>query len=247
MELNEGTAAYVASVLLDRAPLGGAPVNVRDSLARELVTVRDMSHLERFHYYTSGHAWLLLLEELGPPDWKSRVELNSPDVVLTQVLRLLPGQADSLFDIAKATAAWTSAEATARIVLAAELARRDSTERAFWGRPGVPFSIQFGRVRSVARGQRLLPDGRTEHTYNFGTNQITIRGAARAICCPGVLTVVPTTNRSALLNGRAVALGSVGFHEAGTLEINLPELTLRMNHASLRVYRDSVTIASASP
>ncbi|MCR4339845.1 MAG: hypothetical protein NUW01_08165 [Gemmatimonadaceae bacterium] len=246
MELIEGTAAYVASALLDRAPLGGAPMNVRDSLAQALVTVPDMSHLERWHYYTSGHAWLLLLEELGPPAWKSRVELSSPDVVLTEVLGLMPGEAASLFDAAQLTDAWTVAQATARDVFVAEIARRDSIERAFWDRPGVPFRIEFGQVRSLASGQSLLADGRIEYTYNFGTNRIVIRGAARKFCCHGVLTVVPTTSRSALLDGRAVALDSVGFHDSGTLDIDLPELTLRMNQASLRVYRDSVTIVSTS-
>ena len=246
MELKEGTAAYVASMLLDRAPLGGAPMNVRDSLAQALVTVPDMSHLERWHYYTSGHAWLLLLEELGPLAWKSRVELSSPDVVLTEVLGLMPSDAASLFDAAQSTDAWTVAQATARDVFVAEVARRDSIERAFWDRPGIPFRIEFGQVRSLASGQDLLADGRMEYTYNFSTNRVVIRGAARQFCCHGVLTVVPTANRSALLNGRAVPLDSVGFHDAGTLEIDLPELTLRMERASLRVYRDSVTIVSSS-
>lgn len=246
MELMEGTAAYVTSVLLDRASLAGAPLLVRDSLARELVGMRDMSRLQRWHFYTSGHAWLILLEGLGPPDWKSSVELSSPDNVLAQVLRLEPGQADSLFAVAQATPDWASAEATARTLLTAELARRDSVERAFWDRPGVPINIQFGPVRRVGRGQNLLPDGRIENTYTFGTNRITIRGGARTICCPGVLTVVPTTGRSALLNGRIVALDRMGSYEAGLLEIDVPELTIRMEHASLRVFRDSVTIVAAS-
>jgi len=246
MELKEGTAAYVASLLLDRAPGERASVNVRDSLARMLVALRDMSHLERWHYYTSGHAWLLLLEEFGPPEWKARVELSSPDMVLTEVLGLMPGEADSLFDAAQLTDAWTVAQATARDVFVAEMARRDSVERAFWDRPGVPFSIQFG-VRSFARGQGLLPDGRIEYTYNFGTNRIAIRGAARRICCPGVLTVIATTSRSALLDGRPVALDRIGSHDAGILEIDLPELTLRMDHAALHVYPDSVRIVATSP
>jgi hypothetical protein len=247
MELNEGSAAYVASVLLDRNPLGGAPANVRDSLARGLTIVPDMSHLGRWHYYTSGHAWLLLLEEFGPPEWKARVELSSPDVVLTEVLGLMAGEAASLFDAAQLTDAWTAAQATARDVFVAEMARRDSVERAFWNRPGVPFRIEFGPVRSHATGRGLLADGRMEYTYNFGTNRIAIRGAARAFCCHGVLTVIPTTNRSALLDGRPVALDRIASHDAGILEIDLPELSLRMDRASLRVYRDSVTIVATSP
>ena len=247
MELKEGTAAYVASVLLDRASPDGAPMRVRDSLARELGTVRDMSHLQRWHYYSSGHAWLILLEEIGPTAWERRVELSSPDLVLAEVLRLTPSQADSLFGVAQTTEAWTSAQATARSVFTAELARRDSVERAFWDRLGVPFSIRFGQVSRVGQGQNLLPDGRIEHTYNFGSNVITIRGAARAICCPGVLTVVATANRSALLDGRAVRLDSIGSHGAGRLEIDLPELTLRMDRASLQVFRDSVAVVSTPP
>ncbi len=59
--------------------------------------------------------------------------------------------------------------------------------------------------------------------------------------------MIPTTNRSALINGRAVPLDRIMDHGVGTLEIELPELTLRMERASLRVYRDSVTIVATSP
>lgn len=244
MELIEGSASYVASVLLDRRQGGRDLQATRDSLAQELVTVRDMSHVERDHYYTSGHAWLLLLEQLGAAGWKEQVERTSPDRVLAEeVMRLQPGDVVSLVNEAFNSPEWDRARLSASTVVRADVARRDSTERAFWALPGIPVRISFGPVRQLGTATGGLPGGRKQFIYTFGTNRVVVRGDARDHCCgPGVVTIAPVEGRFALVDGRRVALDSVGVAAIGAVEIDIPELTMRMSRAQVTVYRDSVAI-----
>lgn len=242
IEQREGTATYVQTAMLGEALGYGGSLLWRDSLARALAPVRDLRRLERWHFYDSGHAWLLLLDRFGPAGWKSHVESLSPDEVLTEVLNVQRPEADSLVRIAQQSRLWADAQRSARGAVGQELARRDSVERAFWDRPGVPVRVYFGRVSSVSSRQTELPDGRLEQTFDFGSNRVSIRGPARSICCPGTMTMVPITGRVAQVDGRPVRLDQFGPEATGTIVLDLPEIALRLVRGELRVYSDSVTI-----
>jgi hypothetical protein len=242
IEQREGTAVYVQAALLGEALGYGGPPLMRDSLARALAPVRDVRRLERWHFYDSGHAWLLLLDRFGPPGWKSQVELLSPDEVLADVLDVQKPEADSLVRAARQSSLWADAQRAAREAVGRGLARRDSVERAFWDRPGVPVRVYFGRVSRVSFSQTELPDGRLEQTFDFGSNRVVIRGRGRSICCPGAMTVATTAGRIAQVDGSAVPLDRAGAQARGTILLDLPEIELRLDRGELRVYSDSVTI-----
>lgn len=242
IEQREGTATYVQTAMLGEALGYGGPLLWKDSLSRALSPVRDLQRLERWHFYDSGHAWLLLLDEFGPPGWKSRVEVLSPDEVLADALNVQRPEVDSLVRDAQQSRHWGDALRSAREAVDHELARRDSVERAFWDRPGVPVRVYFGRISSLSSGQSRLPDGGVEHTFSFGSNTVTIRGSSRSICCPGAMTVVPVTGRVAQVDGRPVRLDQPGAYASGTIVLDLPEIALRFEKGDLRVHSDSVTI-----
>jgi hypothetical protein len=90
--------------------------------------------------------------------------------------------------------------------------------------------------------QSRLPDGRVEQTFSFGSNQVTIHGSGRSICCPGAMTIAPVTGRVAQVDGRPVRLDQPGAHATGTIVLDLPEVALRFDKGELRVHSDSVTI-----
>ena len=242
IEQREGTATYVHTAMLGEALGYGGPLLWQDSLARALAPVRDLQRLERWHFYNSGHAWMLLLDQFGPAGWKSRVESLSPDEVLADALNVQRPEADSLMRVAQQSRLWSDAQRSAHEVVGQELARRDSLERAFWDRTGVPVRVYFGRVSRLSSGQTQLPDGRLEQTFNFASNQVAIRGPSRSICCPGAMTVAPVTGRVAQVNGVPVRLDQAGAQATGTIVLDLPEIALRLDRGELRVHSDSVTI-----
>lgn len=242
IEQREGTATYVQTALLGEALGYGGPLLWRDSLARALAPVRDIQRLERWHFYDSGHAWLLLLDRFGPPSWKSRVESLSPDQVLADVLNVQRPDADSFVRVARQSRLWADAQRSAHEAIGQELARRDSVERAFWDRPGVPVRVYFGRVSRLSTTQSQLPDGRTEQTFDFGPNRVTTRGPARTICCPGIATVASTAGRVARVNGQSIPLDQGRAQATGSVVLDYPEITVRLQNAEVRVYADSITI-----
>lgn len=242
IEQREGTAVYVQVAMLRKAPGSDAPVSWPDSLARALNPVQDLHRLERWYFYDSGQAWLLLLDRLGPADWKSRVEMSSPDEVLADALGVSSAEADPLVRVARQSSSWSDARRSAREVVRREIVRRDSLERAFWNRPGVPVRVYFGPVTQLSFGQTKLPDGRLEQTFKFGSNQVTMRGPTRSICCPGAVTVVPVSGRVARVNGAPVRLDQPGAQATGTIVLDIPEIALRLGSGELRVYSDSITI-----
>jgi hypothetical protein len=228
--------------MLRNAPGSDAFVAWPDSLARALSPVQNFQRLERWYFYDSGYAWLLLLDRFGPADWKHRVEVSSPDQVLADVLGVSGAEADSLVQAAGQSASWSDARRSAEDVVRREIVRRDSLEKAFWNRPGVPVRVYFGRVTKLAFGQTKLSDGRLEQTFNFGPNQVVMRGPTRPICCPGAVTVVPVSGRVAEVNGAPVQLDKPGAQGTGSIVLDMPEIAVRLESGELRVYPDSITI-----
>jgi hypothetical protein len=158
IEQNEGTASYVTAALLGEA-LGYGPAGVwQDSLAGALSPLVDVARLERWHFYDTGHAWLLLLARWGPTGWEARVESVPPDRVLAQVLGVQ--LTDSLTESALQSPYWHVAIPNASQVVARSLAHRDSAERVFWTQPGVPIRVYYGRPTRMSTAHRELPDGR---------------------------------------------------------------------------------------
>lgn len=140
LEQSEGTATFVTAALLGEA-LGYGPDGVwQDSLARALSPILDEKRLERWYLYDTGHAWLLLLERLGPAGWRERAESVAPDQVLAGILAVGPQASDMPANAGEDTA-WTEALESAQRVVQRTLVRRDSAERAFWERPGVPIRV----------------------------------------------------------------------------------------------------------
>jgi hypothetical protein len=246
IEQNEGSATYVASRLLGEV-LGYGPEGVwQDSLARVLSPLAEAGRLGRWHFYDTGFIWHVLLERFAPAGWQRQVESTPPDVVLAGRFGITADAADSL-----AAAALATPEAAAQAIhadrfTATLLATRDSAERAFWGRPGVPFRIHFGPVSRVSSAQRRLDDGTVEQTFDFDGNRVIIRGPARSVCCPGQMTVADVTGRGARVDGRTVPLDVPGS-ASGALEIELPELEIRVPRGELRVFGDSVTVQIIRP
>lgn len=242
IEQNEGTASYVAAALLGEA-IGYGPAGVwQDSLARALSPITDVKRLERWHFYDTGHAWLLLLDRLGPAGWKERVESVAPDQVLAGALAVRPQAMDSLAANARGSAAWTGAVESARPVVARTLARRDSAEKAFWSRPGVPMRVYFGSPAKMIEAERTLANGLRERTIHFGGNEVTFRGPSRPICCSGEMTIVAVAGQHAMVDGRAFQLDRAGTSVTGAVELDLPQVKLRFGDATLSVFPDSVTI-----
>jgi hypothetical protein len=242
IEQNEGTANYVMAALLGEMPGYGAAGVWQDSLAGALSPVPDVERLERWHFYDTGHAWLLLLERLGPAGWKEQVESVAPDQVLAGVLPARPQAMDSIAASARGSAAWTGAVEDARRVVARTLAHRDSAERAFWSRPGVPVRVYFGNPGRTSEVERTLANGLRERTIRFDGNEVTFRGPSRPICCSGEMTIVAVAGRHATVDGRAFQLDRGGPSVSGAVELDLPQVRLRFGDATLSVFADSVTI-----
>lgn len=242
IEQNEGTANYVMAALLGEMP-GYGPAGVwQDSLAGALSPITDVKRLERWHFYDTGHAWLLLLDRIGPAGWKERVESVAPDQVLAGVLAVRPQAMDSLAASARGSAAWTGAFEDARRVVARTLAHRDSAEKAFWSRPGVPMRVYFGSPGEMSAEKRTLANGLLERTIQFGGNEVVFRGPSRSICCSGEMTIVPVAGQHATVDGRAFQLDRAGTSVTGAVELDLPQVRLRFSDATLSVFPDSVTI-----
>jgi hypothetical protein len=241
-EQSEGTAVYVATAMLGGTLGVGDPLLWRDSLARALARVREPQRLERWYFYDSGHAWLLLLDRFGASGWKSRVETSSPDEVLADALGVTTTEADSLVQVARESGLWSDAQRSAGEVVRQVLARRDSLDRAFWDRPGVSVRVYFGHFDHLSFGQTQLPDGRLEQTFNFGSNQVVIRGPSRRIGGIGAMTIAPVSGQAAHVDGVPVRLDQAGAQATGTIVLDLPEIEVRLAKGELRVYSDSVTI-----
>lgn len=245
LEQIEGTATFVATQLLGEALGHGGPAVWRHSLVQKLSPVQDLSRLKRPHFYDSGHAWLLLLERIGPTGWENDVELLSPDEVLAQVLGLQTSAVDSLVRTAKESDLWRTAQASARVAVHGVLAGRDSAERAFWDRPGVPVRVYFGYASELSTTKSQLPDGRMEQSYDFDASHAVIRGPVRSvksICCPGVMTIALVSGHAALVDGRRVLLDQPGTHATGTIRLDLPDVAVQIKTGALRVYADSIVI-----
>jgi hypothetical protein len=241
LEQSEGTATFVTAALLGEA-LGYGPDGVwQDSLARALSPILDEKRLERWYLYDTGHAWLLLLERLGPAGWQERAESVAPDQVLAGILAVGPQASDMPVNAGEDTA-WTEALESAQRVVQRTPVRRDSAEREFWERPGVPIRVYFGRVTQINKAVHVLIDGRLERTLHFGGNEVTFRGPSRAICCPGEMTIAPVVGRHATVDGQIVRLDRPGVNATGVVGLDLPEITLRFGSAAVAVFADSVTI-----
>lgn len=246
IEHAEGTASYVTARTLGVALGYGGPAMWRDSMARSLSPIVDPRRLERWHFYDTGHAWLLLLQRFGPPGWEQEAEWHAPDQVLASTLAFDARTVDSLVALARGSARGRTAMASATAAVAQMQAARDSAARAFADRPGVPVRIYFGPVRRISEATSVRPDGILETVIEFDGNRVVLHGPVRDVCCPGRMTVARVAGREAHANGQRVPLDEPGM-VTGSLEVRLPELELRMLRAELRVFRDSVTISVLPP
>lgn len=263
IEQNEGTAQYVtALVLAGHAPRGHRVTG--DSLVRALAPLRELSRLGRWHFYDTGHAWVLLLARLAPPEWQRLVERTPPDRVLAAHLGFTPMGADSLFAALVDSADATKYFALARQLVNSELATRDSVHRAFWSRPGVPVRLygkslssieltpepgatpQSFRVRAATGELVRYSVGVRESTMRFGdgANWVRTRGPTAHIGgeSPAVVVLAPVAGAVAFVNERPVPLDQRGAVASGAVRLSLPGVDLAFEQAELRVYADSVTV-----
>ncbi len=263
-EQTEGTAVYVAAFVLD----DGASSRKLDSLQRALGPIQQVRQLQRVHFYDSGHAWLILLDRLGPKDWKSRVEHSAPDLVLAEAIRFTPAVADSIVAAGFDSTAVATAGEQARHLVASEVRLRDSVQSAFWAQPGVPVRIYWPTMgsmnseRSADSGAVIqnfiiqLPDG-TQRTYGVGAREetmrfgdgpdrLTIRGLAVTETTPSWVwvSIVVTIVRGhvALVDGHPVPLDRPGTDILGALELNLANVSLVSRRAQLKVFSDSIAV-----
>lgn len=265
IEQNEGTAQYVtALVLAGQTP--GAHRALADSLVRALEPLRGLSRLRRWHFYDTGHAWVLLLAQLAPPGWQRLVERTSPDRVLAAHLGFTPMAADSLFAALVDSAAAATYQVLAQQLVGSELATRDSVHRDFWARPGVPIRIyweslgkmssewtpepgaspQNFRVRTASGKILEYSVGIREYTIRFGdrANWIRTHGTTAHMHgdTPAIVVLAPVAGAMAFVDEQPVPLDRPGAVASGAIRLNLPAVGLALERAELRVYADSVTV-----
>ena len=261
IEQSEGSAAYVAALVL-----GHQRKALADSIRPAVSKIEDLPRLARFHFYDTGLAWLLLLDRIGPSDWKDRLGSIPPDSLLSEHLGFTPALADSLAQLAVRSGDAEQAQKDAQRALTAEAAFADSVARAFVAQPGTPVRIRWrsedGTRRSqvawipeVRRSVNTAGQGGNRNTYVIGArearygfadqaNQLVIRAPALWTCCrdQGVEIRTPVAGQVARVDGTAVPLEAPGGKATGALTLDLPAISFCANRAELSVHADSVTI-----
>jgi hypothetical protein len=255
---------YVAALTLEGE---GRPSRL-DTLRRALGAIQEARQLQRGHFYDSGHAWLILLERLGPRDWRFRVEASPPDVVLAEALRFTSTAADSIVAAGFDSIEVATAREQARRLVASGRRLRDSVQRTFWAQPGVPVRIYWPTTGSMNSERTAdsgavvrdfithLPDGTQlsyrvgmrEETMRFGTgsDRLTIRGPAVTETAPSwvwaSVVVTDVRGKIALVNRNTVPLDRPGIDVVGSLELNLVNVSIASERAQLKVFSDSIVV-----
>ncbi len=243
IEQSEGMAQYITAILTnaigERVPPGRG---WRDTLANALSPVGDVRRLSGLHYYDMGHAWLLVLERIGPPGWQERVERDPPSRVLAEALGVSVSR-PLMDDITSPE--WPDAIRSAQSAILRERVRKEAEERAFWARPGVPIRVYPGAVRSTISDHSVLANGDPEDVFRFdgGPDRVTFRTPHRALCCPASYVVVArVAGRTATVAGGAIRLDRAGGFAEGALVLELGDVSIQFARATVRVFPDSVTI-----
>ena len=261
IEQSEGNATYVTALLL-----GQRRDALADSIRPMISRVDDLPRLARFHFYDTELAWLLLLDRIGPSDWKERLGSVPPDSLFAEHLGLTRGRADSLAQIAMHSGEAEQARGDAQRALAAEAALADSVARAFAAQPGTPVRIRWRSEDGTRRSQFVwIPEkrrsvntagqagnrndyviGAREARYGFANeaNHLVIRAPALWVCCrnQSVEVRTPVAGRIARVDGIPVPLDVPGGGATGALTLDLPAIEFRASRAEVNVHADSVTI-----
>jgi hypothetical protein len=261
LERTEGSARFVEWHAIQASRRLGT-AEVMDTLRRDLFALADIRQLARFHFYDRGHAWLRLLERLGPRDWRDRIGTSSPDTLLGLRVGFVRNHADSL-----ATAALRSAEAQeaadeAAAILARWAARRDSIVRAFHAQPGIPVRIRSATFpnRGVsdpeAQSVDVPADGGNKHSYAVALREsrmwlgsdstwVRLRQAARITCCERfeITVIVPREGAYVTVGGERSQVQRSGGSRSGRIAVSSATLDLEAPRGDVTFHGDSVTIA----
>jgi hypothetical protein len=238
LERLEGIPTYVAARTTGNGRYSAS------ALAARLGSAPSRPQLARWYFYDSGMAWLTLLERLGPADWKRRVEVQTPHMVLAAVLRPGHGAARALERSAEHAAALAQAGATLR----AERDAAAAAERLFWGQPGVPMRVRWspgpgaGPI-SVSHSQSRSAQGvpvLVMH-YGRGANHLELTGEHRTIEGATVF-FLRRTDAVATVNEARVPLDGPAREHAGAVAIRAPGVSVAFEDARLQVYADSITV-----
>lgn len=237
LEQGEGTATYVATRALGEAAGYGGPRVWQDAMAAALAPTDRLRRADRWRFYDSGHAWLLLLRRLAPAGWEAEVETRPPDAVLAEALRWDPAAADSLVAVALRSA---------RAAAARTFAEREPARPAI-ARTGVALHVAFGAVPRSTETTTRGADGSTASVIAFGGNRMVLRAPAEPACCPGRTVVATVAGRVAHVDGRPVPLDRPGDRVTGALTLVLPEVELHLPRASLHVRPDTIRVQALPP
>lgn len=236
IEQKEGSATYVASVLLGEVLGYGSDGLWQDSLARALSPLRDLSRLERWHFYDTGHVWLRLIERFFPERaWQAAVELSPPDRVLARYLGVEQPDTARIASLMSGMR-WERARTSASEAITALVAERDRQDRQFRERPGVPFIVLFGRVSSLRTTQGLDDDGTRRRTVRFNGNKVSFIGPSTEFCCPpGERTIAAVSDAVATVDGIEVPLDTPTT-AAGSIHVDLNSVQAELPSARLEVF-----------
>ncbi len=231
VELNEGSATYVESEMLNEVQGFGREGVWQDSIARAISNVSSVQMLDRWIFYQTGFVWLKLIAgQVRDDGWKREVELMPPDLMLAHLLGLtnIP---PSLMDSAISGARWETAQSSARALLQTV---------PVVSKVGIPIRMHFGRVRTMGTRSQMRDDGQPEETLTFGQNTIVLVGASEEFL-GGEIMFAEVTGKVILVDRVPVPLDVVG-QGRGALSLDIPNVKLTMPRGEVQVFRDSIVI-----
>jgi hypothetical protein len=216
--------------------------------------------LERWWYYTTGKAWLYLVDRWSKDgSWTTMLPERAPHQVLEKALGV---DADSLNAIASvvldseiARTAFREADS----VRTADRAAADSVATAFAMLDGTRVRIEvvsFGRCLGSSSSQRgrwyevagvsyVLQDGVREHRYGNGRTWYQARGSMQME--RGALTVVVMGDIVAEARDESQRLDRPGVTVEGPVVVLAPNLEIHAEDATITTSEGTVSVALRLP
>ena len=256
VELQEGSADYVAESVMASTSDGGHV----DSLAAMLRRAPSEELLERWWYYSTGKAWLYLVDRWSTDrSWTAMLPERAPHELMDH---LLGADADSLNAVASvvldsqlARTAFLEADS----VRATDRAAADSVAAAFAILDGTRVRIEpiaYGRCLSSSTSQRgrwyevdgvsyALHDGGREHRYGNGRTWYEARGSMQME--RGILTVVVPADIVAETADGLHRLDRPGIILEGPVVISAPNLEIHAEDAAITTTDGAVRVGLRLP
>ena len=256
VELLEGSADYVAeSVMASMTDAGHA-----DSLAAMLRRAPSQEPLERWWYYSTGKAWLYLVDRWSPNNsWTGMLPERAPHQLLEHVLGADPDSLDAVASAVLGSETARIAFREADSVRTADRAAADSVAAAFATLSGTRVRIElvsFSRCLSSSTSRRgrwyevdgasyVLQDGAREHRYGNGRTWYEARGSMQME--RGVLTVVVPGDIVATAEDGVHRLDRPGMAVEGPVVISAPNLEVHAEDATITTTEGAVRIELRLP